>query len=665
MVSRRRGRLAAALLALAIACGDGGPPAPEGDAASADIATGGPIILVSIDTLRSDHLPAYGHAGVETPSLDRLRRDGVLFARAYSPVPLTTPAHVSMMTGLLPPRHGVRDNAGYTLAADGAATLAARLAGLGYRTGGAVSSFTMRAATGLGHGFDFYDDRIAKAERATLAEVQRAGPASLDALLPWLRQTAAQDGRFFAFLHLYEPHTPWAPPAPFDRYADPYDGEIAAADAVVGRLLDALDALGRYDEATVVVVSDHGEGLGDHGEKEHGILLYREALQVPLIIKLAGGRRAGATVEAPVGLTDLMPTLVVLAGGSVAEALDGRSLVPALAGNELEARPLYGESFHPQLRYGWAGLTSLIEGRWHLIEGPDPELYDLVADPAERNNQLLANRRVYAGMKAAIEKVATAPAPPSALDEETRKKLESLGYLGSSRGTTGPLPDPKSQLPTLEPLRRGIDALAQGDRDTAIRLIRQSLETNDRFEAGWTYLGLAYEEGGDLEAAWSAYKRAFDLSSGSPTIVDALARVALRLGRLGDASTFLDMAIANHPDDVQLRFLATRTLLFQRRFAEALTAAEAALALAPDDPDARYQLAAAAMGAGDLAAAERHFLGAIEAAGGAHPPALQDLAVLYLSQGRQPEARRLLERLVRIQPDNQQAREQLRRLGAG
>lgn len=669
--------LGAALFAaalLAVGCGADGERAVERTGEQAgertrnrgdDRGSRGPIVLISIDTLRSDRLPAYGYGGVETPHLDRLRKDSVLFERAYSPVPLTTPAHASIMTGRLPPDHGLRDNAGYRIR-DEHPTLAEILAEAGYRTGGTVSSFTLRKATGMDRGFEHYDDEIDRGSRLSLAEVQRAGDQSVDALMPWLREVATGGQPFFAFVHIYEPHTPYTPPPPYDRYADPYDGEIAKSDAIVGRLLDSLSDLGVYDRSTVIVLSDHGEGLGDHGEPEHGILLYREALQVPLIIKLPGARRAGTSVATPVSLTDVAPTVLALAGidPSKLDDIDGRDLL-AMSGDDGDGRGIYGESFHGQLRYGWAGLTSWIEGRWHLIAGPDPELYDLIADPGERNNVLLDERRVYARMNAALESVANEPEPPGAIDEETRRKLESLGYLGSSRPTSRDLPDPKSQLATLEPLQDGVQALSEGDHERAIPLLRQAIAINERFEAAWGHLGLALEELERFDEAFDAYKRAFDLSQASaPEVVDALLRLSIRLGRLEDVSTFVPLAIANHPDDIELRFLATRVLLLQRRFDEALVAAEATLERAPDRPDAHYQLGAAAMGAGQLEIAERHFLEAIGSPRGTFPPALQDLAILYLSQSRRSEARRLLERLVELQPDNQAAREQLDRLRA-
>ena len=263
-----------------------------------------PVILVSVDTLRADHLPAYGYRDVETPGLDALQKDAVVFENALSPVPLTLPAHTSLFTGLLPYQHGVRDNVGYRLA-PGANTLAGFLRQRGYGTGGAVSAFVLDHATGIAEGFDEYrDDVEMRASAEALGRVQRSGAVTAEILESWIG-AQAPDKPLFAFLHLYEPHSPYDPPEPFkSRYTRrPYDGEIAAADAVLGSFLGFLKSKGIYDRAIVVFLSDHGEGLGDHGEDEHGILLYREELRVPLFVKLPGSARAGERVAAPAGAT--------------------------------------------------------------------------------------------------------------------------------------------------------------------------------------------------------------------------------------------------------------------------------------------------------------------------------------------------------------------------
>src|SRR5262245_132573 len=309
--------LAGATLCLAFACGG---------ANGSGSAAGAPVVVISVDTLRADHLPAYGYRGVATPGLDALRKDSVLFENAYSHVPLTLPSHTTIFTGLLPPQNGVRDNLGYALG-PGPATLASWLKAKGYATGGAVSSIVLSHATGVSRGFDFYEDGIEPAKASqTISRVQRNGAETAALLTEWMR--AHDKGPFFAFLHLFEPHSPYEPPEPFkSRYALPYDGEIARADDIVGVFLAGLKERGLYDRALIVFLSDHGEGLNDHGEDEHGVLLYREAIHVPLMVKLPGNRRAGETVAAPVALVDVFPTIVEGVGISPPAGLPGRSLL--------------------------------------------------------------------------------------------------------------------------------------------------------------------------------------------------------------------------------------------------------------------------------------------------------------------------------------------------
>src|SRR5262245_15079853 len=263
-----------------------------------------PVVLISVDTLRADHLPAYGYRAVETPALDALRKDSVLFENAYSHVPLTLPSHTSVFTGLLPPQTGVRDNLGYALG-DGPPTIASFLKAQGYATGGAVSAIVLSHATGVSRGFDFYEDNVEPTRFSqAISRVQRDGEETAGVLEDWIGPRSDQP--FFAFLHLFEPHSPYEPPEPFaSKYRLPYDGEIARADQIVGRFVKYLQDQEVYDRALVIFMSDHGEGLNDHGEDEHGVLLYREAIHVPLFVKFPRSRRAGETVSAPVALTDL------------------------------------------------------------------------------------------------------------------------------------------------------------------------------------------------------------------------------------------------------------------------------------------------------------------------------------------------------------------------
>lgn len=614
-----------------------------------------PIVVVSIDTLRSDHLPAYGYAEVDTPAIDRLVEDAILFERAYSPVPLTLPAHASLFSGLLPPSHGVRDNAGYRLGGD-ISTLAEVLSGHGYATAATVSSFTLRAETGIDQGFELYEDGFVAGQRQTIGEIQRSGGATLAAALPWLR--AVGDDPFFFFLHLYEPHTPYEPPEPFaGRYASAYDGEIAAADAVLETLLAELEALDVYERSVLVLLSDHGEGLGDHGEEEHGILLYREALQVPLIVKLPGSVRGGSRVSTPVQITDVTATLLELAGVKNPPEVEGSSLLDPPA----RSRALYGETYHPRLRFGWSALRSMIQGRHHYIEGPNPELYDLDADPQERENVLRRERRIFADLRDRLAEIDSRLELPFAESAETQHALAALGYLGSSvADAEQDGPDPRSQLHTLEPLREGIDALRRGEYSLAEARLRHALELNTELLDAWQFLGLALARQGRSAEAFEAYEEAFRRSNGSPLLAEPMAEAALGAGKLREAAVLLRAALEQAPDRLELRFLLTRTLLMSRRFEEALQASEEALRRAPESADAHYQRGAVRMAMRDLGA-EADLRRALELEPN-HVAALSDLGVLLMALERWDEARLLLTRVVELQPENEMAREHLRQL---
>ena len=350
------------------------------------------VVLISIDTLRSDRLPAYGYAKGSTPAIDAISRQGVVFESVWSHCPLTLPAHASMFTGLLPPHHGVRDNMGFALEPTHR-TLATRFKAAGFTTGGAVSSYVLRRSTGIAQGFDLYDDAlVVDSSVESLGAQQRDGAIATESLGRWIDTQG--DRRFFAFLHLYEPHTPYAPPPQHRDHADPYDGEVAYADELVGRLVASLRARGLLDRVILAVTSDHGEGLLDHGEQEHGFFLYREAVQVPLVLRLPGASGAGTRVKGVVSQVDLAATLLDLAG-LPQDGMDGISQRAALDTGTASSRPVYSETYFPRYHFGWSELLAVTEERYRYIRAPRVELYDLHRDPAERLN--LAGERTAAG----------------------------------------------------------------------------------------------------------------------------------------------------------------------------------------------------------------------------------------------------------------------------
>jgi tetratricopeptide (TPR) repeat protein len=518
-------------------------------------------VVISIDTLRSDHLAAYGYQGVETPAIDAFRRDAILFERAYSHTPLTLPSHVSLLSGLLPSHHGVRDNIGYLFDSAKHPHLPLLFKQAGYATGAAVSAFVLRGDTGLGQGFDVYEDGVTRRPTEALGNSQRTGAETLAAAREWLRGVEGKP--FFLFFHLYEPHTPYAPPEPFaSRYrASPYDGEIAAADSVVGGLLQELKDRGVYKKAVIVLLSDHGEGLGEHGEAEHGIFLYREALQVPLLLKLPGSGLGGTSVAAPAQLVDVAPTLLALAGRPVPEGLDGGSLLD-LRKEDAPARDLYAETWYPRLHFGWSELTSLIRDRSHLLQAPRPELFDLAADPGETKNILEQERRTYAALRQALTRYEAPLAAPSQVDAETAGRLASLGYLaGGSAAGDGPLPDPKDGIHTLGALSQASSLVAAQRFAEAVPLFQKLVEENPKMVDAWESLGEALQKTGRSDEALAAYKKAMAVSGGSAHIAIATGTLLLELKRYGEAREHAQIALKTSP-------AGARSLLAQIAMAE-------------------------------------------------------------------------------------------------
>lgn len=502
-----------------------------------------PVVLISIDTLRADHLPMYGYGKVDTPALSALRKDSILYMNAVSHVPLTLPSHTTILTGLLPPQSAVRDNTGYVLPAD-RATLAAELKKQGYATGGAVSTVVLIKASGISRGFDFYDDDIeAKGPGLSIGQIQRAGFDTERLLEAWTKGVVS--GKFFAFLHIYEPHTPYDPPEPYkSRYPGrPYDGEIATADAVVGRFIDYLKRSGVYDRALVVLLSDHGEGLGDHGEDEHGVLLYRETLHVPLMVKLPGEKRAGETVSRVVGLVDVFPTVLDVLGLPAPAALAGRSLLAAGGGD----RDIYSETLFPRYHYGWSDLAALTRERWKYIRGgKDEELYDWSADPGETRNLAAGLPPAFRAMRNVLAGMNRPRQAPGASDPEQLKKLASLGYLGSASPSESAedLPSPRAHLGELAELKEVTRLYAIHKYDESLRAAYDLAKKNGQMSDLWALIANDYHKLGRNADAIGALKVADRISPGSSITLASFATEYLEMGDFDKAKLYADRSVA-------------------------------------------------------------------------------------------------------------------------
>ncbi|MDQ3279871.1 MAG: sulfatase-like hydrolase/transferase [Acidobacteriota bacterium] len=493
-----------------------------------------PVIIISIDTLRADHLPAYGYQNVQTPAIDALRADAILFTNAYAHVPLTLPSHTALLTGQLPPTNNVRNNVGYSLAPN-IPTIPTMLRGAGYESGAAVSAYVLRSSTGIGASFDFYDDGIVSRPNVAIGALQRAGGDTTAVAEQWIGARASKP--FFFLLHLFEPHSPYTPVEPFaSRYKLPYDGEIATADQIVGDFIASLKRDGIYDRALIILMSDHGEGLSEHGESEHGIFLYREALHVPLIVKLPNRARAGETSEQPVGIVDILPTIAEVTGVKPPERIEGRSLLHKSA--DSSSRRVYSETLYPRIHLGWSELRSLIASDYHFIQAPRPELYDIRKDPGEKANVLGETRRVYASMRDDLAKFGTNIDVPTNIDPEEAKKLAALGYLGSTAApSSGPLPDPKDGIQQITQMMDATKLATNGNHAAAVEKLRALLKENPLLSDGWNQLGVSLESLGRFEEAAAAYRKASDIN---PSLVRGYAlrigTVYLRLNRLDEAA---------------------------------------------------------------------------------------------------------------------------------
>jgi arylsulfatase A-like enzyme/Tfp pilus assembly protein PilF len=549
------------------------------------------VFLITIDTLRADHVHCYGYQRVETPAMDALAKDGFRFAQAFTPSPITNTSHTSILTGLLPGRHGVTDFAVPLLSSH--VTMAEVLHKQGYHTAafiGAVILDSRTLAPGLDRGFDFYDNfpehsttksRWGRVERRGLVVVQHAEA--------WLN-THPNDAHF-VWVHLYDPHDPYEPPAPYSQtYKDHlYDGEIAYADSAFGTFVGYLKKHGMYENSVIVVVGDHGEGLGEHHEDTHGIFLYDSTTHVPLIIKLpAGSEHSKAkVVEAQVRTTDILPTVLDVVGAPDLLDKDGESLKAYFVGSEPAARTAFGETDYP-LRFGWAPLRSVRAEGIKFIEAPRPEFYELHGDPGEVNNKYepwSTQVQKFRGMLAALR--AKEPPPESSksvVGQGTINELKALGYLGpADAGSATNVPEP-SLMP--DP--------------------KDKIEEQNLLHAAM----IASEDGRPAEAR-QALEKVLELNSKSPTALRDLGELELKAGEYAKAAQHLKGALEARPDDASAAFHEGQALEKIHDLNGARDALETSLKLQPAQFQARLLLGQVYLGLKDAKAAEDQFEAAL------------------------------------------------------
>ena len=551
------------------------------------------LLLITIDTLRADRVGAYGYAAAETPHLDRLAARGARFARAQAPVPLTGPSHATLLTGTYPPVHGVRDNVTFTLGA-GQPTLATLLKARGYRTAAFVAAYPVAADFGFAQGFDeFHEDLHQSPVPGEGAE--RPGNEVADQVIGWLARPASSP--FFAWVHLYDPHAPYSPPAAFkERFPGrPYDAEVAFADAQVGRILEALAAAGQKDETVVVALADHGESLGEHREKTHAILIYEATLHVPLI--LAGPGVAPRAVFDRVGTVDVLPTVLRLLGVEPPPGLPGRDLRPALEGRSLPREPLYSESLFGRLNCRWAPLRGITEGDWKLVRGATSELFDLANDPAESQDRARSEparlARLQGILEAAMGKMAPGgdSARPVVISPEQEERLRSLGYAAGGGGggalDQAGLPDPRAHVALYDLIQGLVQARGPAAGPALGQLVLIARNDPGNPYAHYSLGTVAYRRG-DLALAAEAYARTMELDPDRPGMRFHFGKLLREMGRLEESEQQLRIAVEQTgAGDVRTRASLADTLILEDKLAEAESILKPAREREPNHLDVR------------------------------------------------------------------------------
>jgi arylsulfatase A-like enzyme/Tfp pilus assembly protein PilF len=652
------------------------------------------VVLVTLDTLRADRLGAYGYSEVETPTIDNLAAQGVLFERAYSPTPLTLPAHSSLMTGTYPAFHGVRDNGAFVIPPT-MDTLAKIFARNDYATAAFVGAFVLDSRWGLSGGFDTYFDEfvLPKEQVVGLGAVQRPAAEVVDAALDWLGGPLTKP--FFLWVHLYDAHTPYTPPEPYrTRYAGrPYLGEIAYTDAQVGRLLGGLDEQTRA-RTIVVVAADHGEGLDDHGEIEHGFFLYEEAIRVPLIISTPYASLHGIRRNELVSLVDVMPTVLEATGLPLPDQVQGESMLPLLGTEPAVWRDIvYAESYYPRLHFGWSELKTVRSDRYKLIRAPVPELYDLTVDAGEHANVADQINTAYAALSQQLDTLDRAYSEGASqhaaieLDEETRGRLAALGYLStfadSGDEDSSALPNPRDKIGVYNDLLRAKQLKLRGELEPALRLLESIVIADPGVIDAHVTLGTLYSQLGRHEDAAATYEAALAHKPGDLSLVLLLVGSNSKLGRVERAlqviADFEDLL----PDDPRLYFTrgnllrftgdtagAVRdyehsldlnpdaapawaalagTLVAQREFNRARVAIDQALAIDADVPDANFVDGQLLQQAGDLVGAEIAYLRELELSP-EHLRSAYNLSIIYRELDNEPQEERYLRRSIEINP---------------
>jgi len=632
------------------------------------------VIVITLDTTRADRLPCYGFREVDTPTLDAFAARGIRFENCISQTPLTLPSHTTIMTGTYPPFHGVRDNGGFILP-PALTTMAEVFQKRDYRTAAFVAAYVLDSKWGLARGFDTYFDKfdLSRYETISLGSVQRPANEVLDEALPWLDK--ARSGPFFAWIHLYDPHTPYEPPPPFDKkYRHPYLGEIAFADSQLGRLWEFLDRNGLRDNTVLAFMSDHGESLGAHQESSHGFFVYQEVLHVPLIFVTPYAKLWNRTSPQLVTLADVMPTILDMAGLPAPPEVQGRSLVPQFFDprkTSPEAGYAYSETYYPRFHYGWSDLKSFQDRRYKLILAPELELYDLQDDPRESRNLAARNpalaRDLYAKATQFIDRASknALSVDMTRMDEETRQRLAALGYVGSfmdaSKLQGRVLGNPREKIGIFNRLGEARELGLEGRGEEGIKIIREIIAEDPEIIDAYFSLGNIYFKERRYKEARAAFEQALARKPDDAFTVINLANSILGLGKPDEAESLVLGFMNKGFQDSQLYHLLGSMKFIQKKYAESAAYFEKCLTLNSASAASHSSLAAIAIVQGDTAQAEEHLAKAREI-----NPKLHNLyynwAQLYEKRNELDKAAEAYKKELEISPKNYKAAYNLSRV---
>jgi choline-sulfatase len=621
------------------------------------------VLLVTIDTLRADHVGCYGYQDASTPTIDGLAKRGVRFETAVVQAPLTGPSHASILTGQTPLGHGFRNNSGFTLSPQ-VKTAAEDFRKAGYRTAAFVSGFPLDRRFGFNRGFDVYDDHLPKGnDLRRTPYVERFADATTDAVLRWFGTSSAAaspQSPWFLWVHYYDPHAPYEPPADLaERYRRmPYDGEIAFVDRQLARLLELLDVRNERARTIVLVTGDHGESLGEHGEGTHGIFLYDATLRVPWV--MAGPQIPAGQVSRTVARSiDIFPTLADYAGLPRIGDVDGRSLRAAADGQEMSDAPSYAESLYPELELGWAPLHAWRTASFKFIKAPHPELYDLEGDPSETRNRVEEQHARANELQRKLEEAllrTPAPAAASSVDTETAERLRALGYVSGgrvARNAAASQRDPKDGIRLLPRLNRGMSA-ARTEPELAIRELTAVLAQDPGLFMARRTRAVAYAAAGRHDLA-IADLQALD-KEGQLTPEDAvvLGDNLRSAGRFEEAALILERAGRENPTFAQPWISLAEVRIQEHKYDEAAALCEQVLKLVPDDIEALRRLGDLALLRGDLVAAGARYGRILELDVG-DASALTKLGIVRMRSGRADQAIQLFHQAIEREPRNAEA----------